>query len=70
MLKKIRNLQGTKHLSKKEQQKLKGGNVDGYTCPTGPYLVFGNGCNGNDHLHPQGHCLCCEAPWQGPIREL
>ncbi|WP_430408730.1 hypothetical protein [Kordia sp.] len=64
MLQRIMKLEGSKQLSKIEQHHVKGGNVNGYSCPTGLYIVPEDICNGGDHLHPQGHCLCCEVPWQ------
>lgn len=62
MLKKIKKIEGSKRLSKKQQQNVNGGNFEGYTCPTGLYLTF-EACDDGHYLHPQGHCICCSIRW-------
>ncbi|WP_420573754.1 hypothetical protein [Kordia sp.] len=67
MLEQIKNVEGTKNLSKSEQQQISGGAhtspVPVYYC-SGDEIAINATCPRGYQMHPQGHCLCCSTRWR------
>ncbi len=51
-----------KALSSLEQQQVNGGGkrLTGQPICLNPYLTDGTECIDGYHMHPQGHCICCQ----------